>query len=84
MPNYEFACEDCGNQFEVRMKISERDDSQKCPSCGSDKVKRSYGSFTVPNFHGTHFKSQVEWKKPAEKVYLGNKAKPQRWGFSKT
>ena len=37
MPTYEFACTDCGEKFEVRASMSEKDKGLKpaCPTCGS-------------------------------------------------
>lgn len=35
MPLYEFRCEGCGRQFEAYKRLTERDDEEKCPSCGA-------------------------------------------------
>ena len=84
MPNYEFGCADCGKVFEEKLNISERDKPRKCPSCGSENVKRSFGNITVSNYRRMHFKTQSgEFEKPKHKIHLGYETKPKRWGFSK-
>jgi putative FmdB family regulatory protein len=83
MPNYEFACGGCAHVFCVILKIDDRENTQKCPECGSENTNRNTGSFATPRFQGSHFKSQVESPKPTKKVHLGFKSRPKRWGFSK-
>ncbi|MCK6523946.1 zinc ribbon domain-containing protein, partial [Myxococcota bacterium] len=39
MPIYEYACPDCGHEFERLQKISEPPVSV-CPSCGAEKVRK--------------------------------------------
>ncbi len=38
MPLYEFQCENCGNQFELRQKFSDEPASE-CPKCGGPVKK---------------------------------------------
>ncbi len=40
MPLYEFKCGECGEVFEVLLKMSERDTSPRCPSCGCGTTER--------------------------------------------
>ena len=35
MPIYEYACRQCGADFERRLKVDERLTAQVCPSCGA-------------------------------------------------
>lgn len=35
MPLYEFICEKCGYEFEEMKRISQRDEPEPCPECGS-------------------------------------------------
>ena len=46
MPTYEYICENCGKKFEKDVPMSERD-KVKCVECGSEKVKRVYGSINI-------------------------------------
>ena len=43
MPIYEYACADCGHEFE---KLVRRDATPSCPSCGTTRVERR---FSLPN-----------------------------------
>ena len=84
MPIYGFHCEDCDCVFELQRKIADRDDSAKCPDCGSEKTKRELGSFVSTQYNKLHFKSQSgEQPKRKQKIHLGYQTKPKRWGFSK-
>jgi len=42
MPDYEFACTQCGEQFTERQSFAEHDQHKpvKCPKCGSKKVEQ--------------------------------------------
>jgi len=46
MPIFEFACEDCGTQFEKLMRASQRDDVL-CPSCGESHVTQQVSTFAA-------------------------------------
>ena len=39
MPTYEYACENCGHEFEREQRITE-DPIKKCPQCGEEKARR--------------------------------------------
>jgi len=48
MPLYEFACQDCGKQFALRLSLKERESGQvTCPGCGSTKVTPLISSVMV-------------------------------------
>lgn len=40
MPTYPFRCQKCRATFDLLLTLSERDESQKCPQCGSRRTKR--------------------------------------------
>lgn len=40
MPMYDFACRECGEVFEKKLKMSESSDPQICPTCGSGDTRR--------------------------------------------
>ena len=44
MPNYQFKCESCEASFEKRLRISEYDAPQACPSCKSEEVSKLLGT----------------------------------------
>lgn len=44
MPMYDFACRDCGQVFEKKLKMSESSDAQICPTCGSGDTRRHMSS----------------------------------------
>ena len=41
MPTYEYACDNCGHEFERQQRITEKP-LKKCPKCGK-KTKMVYG-----------------------------------------
>ena len=46
MPQYTFACKDCGNTFSQVMHVADlAKGGIKCPKCGGDKVEQEIGSF---------------------------------------
>lgn len=53
MPNYDYRCSDCGNEFEIFQKMSE-DPLKECPKCGG-KVKRLISGGTGIHFKGSGF-----------------------------
>jgi putative FmdB family regulatory protein len=40
MPLYDFACDECGAQFERKVSLSDYDNPQPCESCGDDSSTR--------------------------------------------
>ncbi len=48
MPFYTFSCNSCGERFEVRCSIEEKDSgSIVCPGCGANELDRIFEGFTV-------------------------------------
>ncbi len=39
MPTYDYACDNCGHEFEREQRITE-EPTKKCPSCGKLKARR--------------------------------------------
>jgi putative FmdB family regulatory protein len=46
MPIYEFRCEECGAEFEELVKAGGK--ATVCPSCGSNRVKRTFSAQAAP------------------------------------
>ena len=42
MPTYDYACDNCGHEFERQQRITEKA-LKKCPKCGKDKARRMIG-----------------------------------------
>lgn len=53
MPRYQYACPDCGNEFEATQKFTDKP-IKKCPTCGKRSVYRVVGQVAVA-FKGTGF-----------------------------
>ena len=69
MPTYEYACENCGHQFEQFQSITSRP-LRVCPQCGENKLNRLIGSgagiiFKGTGFYQTDYRSE-SYKKAAE------------------
>jgi putative FmdB family regulatory protein len=69
MPTYEYACDDCGHEFEEFQSITARP-LRKCPKCGKLKLRRLIGSgggviFKGSGFYETDYRS-ASYKKAAE------------------
>jgi putative FmdB family regulatory protein len=48
MPFYTFVCNSCGEKFEVRCSIAEKDSgSIVCPGCGANELDRIFEGFSV-------------------------------------
>lgn len=48
MAYYTFVCQGCGERFEARCTIEEKDKKLvRCPKCGGNELKREYGGFAV-------------------------------------
>jgi putative FmdB family regulatory protein len=49
VPAYDYTCEDCGTQFEVRMSIAAYSAGEKpvCEACGSPHVERAFTTVNV-------------------------------------
>ncbi len=69
MPTYEYACENCGHQFEHFQSITARP-LKKCPQCGERSLQRLIGIgggvlFKGSGFYETDYRSE-SYKKAAE------------------
>jgi putative FmdB family regulatory protein len=53
MPTYEYACDSCGNDFEVMQKMSDAP-VEKCPKCGKN-VRRVLSGGIGISFKGSGF-----------------------------
>ncbi len=48
MPTYEFQCNKCGHEFNLRESINEHDKhKEKCPSCKAQDVKTRVSAVNV-------------------------------------
>jgi putative FmdB family regulatory protein len=47
MPFYQFACRECGQDFERKLRMAQSDETQVCPECGSADTRKRIGSFAV-------------------------------------
>ena len=48
MPTYEFRCKKCGEVFERRMTVSQREKARPaCPECKGRKVEPVFSGFTA-------------------------------------
>ncbi len=67
MPLYEFQCESCGNQFELRQKFSD-EPATECPKCGGPLKKLiSQSAFALKGsgWYAEGYSKGGEGKKPA-------------------
>jgi len=46
MPIYEYACRECGREFEVLVR--NRDEKPECPHCGTKKLDRKLSVIAAP------------------------------------
>ncbi len=61
MPMYQYACNQCGEAFEKRLRMSQASESQVCPSCGSHKTRKLISMVALG---GTTRSSQVTMAPP--------------------
>jgi putative FmdB family regulatory protein len=48
MPVYVFVCQECKKEFELVLRMSERErGGVKCPKCGSEKVEQRVAAFSA-------------------------------------
>lgn len=69
MPTYDYACQNCGHEFEEFQSIS-ADPLIKCPKCGKRSLKRLIGTgggviFKGSGFYQTDYRSE-SYKKAAD------------------
>ena len=53
MPIYEYECEKCGEMFELRRGMADRDSDISCPNCGVEKPRRIFSVFATGSSSGT-------------------------------
>jgi putative FmdB family regulatory protein len=53
MPLYEFACLDCGVEFESLVRKASEITDITCPSCNGKKLEEKYSSFASVSKTGT-------------------------------
>ncbi|MDR3288131.1 MAG: zinc ribbon domain-containing protein [Peptococcaceae bacterium] len=46
MPNYDFSCNQCGQQFAVSCTINKKD-QQICPQCGQDQLTQRFTAVNI-------------------------------------
>lgn len=61
MPTYDYACEDCGHEFETFHSMN-ADPLKDCPACGKPTLKRLMGLGAGIIFKGTGF-YETDYKK---------------------
>ncbi len=44
MPMYNFVCRDCGQTFDVKLRMSQAGDPQTCPVCGGGDTRKRIGA----------------------------------------
>src|SRR5262245_57306807 len=78
MPTYDYVCDSCAHKFEEMQSFS-AEPLKTCPSCGTDKLRRPFGTGAAILFKGGGFyetdyrseayksaaKSETEAPKPA-------------------
>lgn len=47
MPMYQYACQECGQEFEKRLRMSQSGETQSCPNCDSMETRKRIGAFAV-------------------------------------
>jgi putative FmdB family regulatory protein len=47
MPIYHYKCQDCQNEFDYLVGVTKDSKELKCTECGSRRVNKTLGSFSV-------------------------------------
>ncbi|MEZ0536559.1 zinc ribbon domain-containing protein [Caldicellulosiruptoraceae bacterium PP1] len=48
MPYYDLRCSNCGNEFNIKASIKERENNEiKCPECGETKLEAVFKSVNI-------------------------------------
>lgn len=57
MPIYEYFCQECEDNFEIRMSLSEKEKGErvKCPRCAGSKTVQILGNFFTFSKGGSSF-----------------------------
>ena len=53
MPFYEYRCEDCGQEFEKRMRFDQSEEIPPCPQCESSHTKKKLSLFASGSNSGS-------------------------------
>ncbi len=75
MPTYDYACQDCGYEFEAFQSMKD-DPLTECPSCHHSTVKRQFGKGAGIIFKGSGFYVN-DSKKSAEPAKPETKSEPK-------
>jgi len=72
MPQYNFLCKECNQEFSLRLSVSKLD-SQKCVFCGTDSLKivpnNSSNILLENNTSGEHLEKYISETKESIKEY---------------
>ncbi len=52
MPVYEYECGSCGERFELRRNMNDKDEEIRCAKCGVDRPRRLFSVFGVSSYAG--------------------------------
>ncbi|UCC61119.1 MAG: zinc ribbon domain-containing protein [Dehalococcoidia bacterium] len=52
MPIYQYKCEKCGYEFDLRRSLSEDDSEITCPQCGDLHPRRVFSTFSTSSSGG--------------------------------
>ncbi|AET69051.1 putative regulatory protein, FmdB family [Desulfosporosinus orientis DSM 765] len=58
MPSYDLVCQACQHKFSVFCSIRQKDE-QRCPKCGSEKIKQRFTAVNVLGSSGDKGNSGV-------------------------
>jgi putative FmdB family regulatory protein len=73
VPTYEYACDNCGHEFDKFQAITARP-LKKCPVCGKNKLRRLIGAGGGVIFKGSGF-YQTDYRSPSyEKAVKAEKS----------
>jgi len=53
MPVYEYECTKCGERFELRRGMNDKDDEIGCPRCGAKSPQRVFSVFARGSSSGS-------------------------------
>lgn len=54
MPVYSYVCKDCGEKFDLFLRIGGKDDELVCKKCGSKNIQRVFASFGIGSSSDTN------------------------------
>ena len=47
MPIYSYVCKDCGEKFDLFIRIGGKDEKLICKKCGSKNIQKTFSSFSL-------------------------------------